>query len=103
MTPDAIHQQPSQLQLMTICGRPVVVAGLTAKVVAEGLLVLGAVLDTSTCYDGASYPSPTAEDIFMAFCMVMFAYGGHAAFPTIQHDMRKPFRFHRAVIVASGG
>ena len=36
----------------------------------------------------------------MCFGTVMFAYGGHGAFPTIQHDMQKPYRFQRAVCLA---
>lgn len=83
--------------------RPVVVGGLVATLAAIGLLVLGAALDASTCYHEARYPPPTPAGIFMAFGTIMFAYGGHAAFPTIQHDMCKPFRFDRAVIFATTG
>uniref|UniRef100_A0A914S560 Amino acid transporter transmembrane domain-containing protein n=1 Tax=Parascaris equorum TaxID=6256 RepID=A0A914S560_PAREQ len=37
---------------------------------------------------------------FMSFGTVMFAYGGHGAFPTIQHDMKKPYHFRRSVFLA---
>lgn len=37
---------------------------------------------------------------FMCFGTVMFAYGGHGAFPTIQHDMKRPYHFKRAVWLA---
>ena len=36
----------------------------------------------------------------MCFGTVMFAYGGHGAFPTIQHDMQKPYKFRRSVCLA---
>lgn len=33
----------------------------------------------------------------------MFAYGGHGAFPTIQHDMKHPHKFDKAVTGAFTG
>nr|XP_009858997.1 amino acid transporter AVT1E-like [Ciona intestinalis] len=40
------------------------------------------------------------ETFFLAFGMILFCFGGMAAFPTIQADMREPSRFPKAVIVA---
>ena len=36
----------------------------------------------------------------MAFGTFSFAFGGHAAFPTIQHDMRRPAMFSRSIFVS---
>uniref|UniRef100_A0A0K0CV09 Aa_trans domain-containing protein n=1 Tax=Angiostrongylus cantonensis TaxID=6313 RepID=A0A0K0CV09_ANGCA len=44
-----------------------------------------------------TYPEFSLKNFFLAYGTIAFAYGGHGAFPTIQHDMTKPFRFNRAV------
>lgn len=41
--------------------------------------------------------------IIQSFGTVMFAYGGHGAFPTIQHDMKHPHKFDKAVTGAFTG
>ncbi|VDM80125.1 unnamed protein product [Strongylus vulgaris] len=40
------------------------------------------------------------QNFFMAYGTIVFAYGGHGVFPTIQHDMKKPRLFARSVWVA---
>lgn len=38
-------------------------------------------------------------DFFMAFGTIVFAFGGHPAFPTFQTDMKKPSQFKYAVFL----
>jgi amino acid permease len=61
------------------------------------LIIVGALIDAPTCAPEAYHPPIKFERFFLAFGTIMFAYGGHGAFPTIQHDMRKPYQFNRSV------
>ncbi|XP_022112040.1 amino acid transporter AVT1E-like [Acanthaster planci] len=47
-----------------------------------------------------SHPSPTFQSFFTAFGAILFAFGGHAIFPTVQHDMKDTRKFHWTVLVA---
>lgn len=68
--------------------------------VAVSLIIYGTISDAETCQKHVNYPKVVASKFFMCFGTVMFAYGGHGAFPTIQHDMRKPYHFKRSVYSA---
>ncbi|VDM83955.1 unnamed protein product [Strongylus vulgaris] len=45
-------------------------------------------------------PDYKAKNFFLALGTLLFAYGGHSAFPTIQHDMKNPAEFTKSVILA---
>lgn len=64
------------------------------------LIIVGASSDISICESDAHHPAPQFKQFFLAFGTFMFIYGGHAAFPTIQHDMKKPYEFNWSVILA---
>ncbi|CAD6196539.1 unnamed protein product [Caenorhabditis auriculariae] len=77
-----------------------VVAAMITTLIAVVLIIIGSVDDFSTCYPHAHYPEMNWQRLFMSFGTIMFAYGGHGAFPTIQHDMRKPHQFTKSLIIA---
>ena len=45
----------------------------------------------------------TFEKFFLAFGMILFCFGGMAAFPTIQADMCRPEKFPRTVCISMLG
>uniref|UniRef100_A0AC35U783 Aa_trans domain-containing protein n=1 Tax=Rhabditophanes sp. KR3021 TaxID=114890 RepID=A0AC35U783_9BILA len=77
-----------------------VIGAMITTTIAVGLIIYGAVGDYKTCSIHNNYPSIEYSKFFMTFGTVMFAYGGHGAFPTIQHDMKKPYHFTRSVLLA---
>jgi vesicular inhibitory amino acid transporter len=74
-----------------------VIGAMITTTIAVSLIVYGSYLDFNTCVRHVHYPAVIPSKFFMCFGTVMFAYGGHGAFPTIQHDMRKPYHFRRSV------
>jgi vesicular inhibitory amino acid transporter len=48
------------------------------------------------------YPPTTFVNFILGYGTVMFAYTGQSAFPTIQHDMKKPELFPKAIIWSYG-
>ncbi|VDO36699.1 unnamed protein product [Haemonchus placei] len=68
--------------------------------IAVCLLVIGFVHDAPVCGQDTSYRAFDLRNFFMAYGTMVFAFGGHAVFPTIQNDMRKPRLFTRSVWVA---
>lgn len=65
------------------------------------MVMIGAALDYSTCSpERSSNITILPTNYFLALGTILFSYGGHAAFPTILHDMRKPYHFTRSSILA---
>ncbi|KHN86618.1 Proton-coupled amino acid transporter 4 [Toxocara canis] len=79
-----------------------VIGAMITTTLAVILIIFGSSMDYSTCAPHNAYPSIRMSKFFMSFGTVMFAYGGHGAFPTIQHDMKKPYHFKRSVFLAFG-
>lgn len=73
------------------------VGAAVSSTVAAVLIVAGSIHDAPVCAKVFSYPDFSFTNLFLAYGTIAFAYGGHGAFPTIQHDMTKPFRFNRSV------
>lgn len=68
--------------------------------VAVILICIGSLEDRIICKWTDGHPTTKFKTFFLAFGTIMFAYAGHSAFPTIQHDMRKPYQFTLSVILA---
>lgn len=77
-----------------------VIGAMITTSIAVSLIIYGSFLDFDVCVQNAHYPQIVPTKFFMCFGTVMFAYGGHGAFPTIQHDMKKPYLFKRSVCTA---
>jgi vesicular inhibitory amino acid transporter len=64
------------------------------------LICVGAISDYKTCGPIKEMPPFRITNYFLALGTFLFAYGGHSAFPTIQHDMRRPYEFTKSAILA---
>ncbi|CAD6184430.1 unnamed protein product [Caenorhabditis auriculariae] len=64
---------------------------------AAGFIIAGSIHDSSACVPSRKLPSLSFTNFSLAYGTIVFAYGGHGAFPTIQHDMKKPQYFNRSV------
>ncbi|GMR60933.1 hypothetical protein PMAYCL1PPCAC_31128 [Pristionchus mayeri] len=77
----------------------VVIAMVTTSV-AVILVIVGAVMDYGTCAPYRGLPPFKVTNIFLALGTFLFSYGGHTAFPTIQHDMKTPADFTKSTFLA---
>ncbi|KAF1771627.1 hypothetical protein GCK72_003454 [Caenorhabditis remanei] len=74
------------------------VISAASSTVAAGLIVFGASWDMSACVPYRQMPSLETKQFTLAYGTIVFAFGGHGAFPTIQHDMANPGQFNKSVI-----
>uniref|UniRef100_A0A1I8B0S5 Aa_trans domain-containing protein n=1 Tax=Meloidogyne hapla TaxID=6305 RepID=A0A1I8B0S5_MELHA len=76
------------------------VVAVTTTSLAVILICIGSLLDFGECRQHHSMPEFRITNFFLAVGTLLFAYGGHPAFPTIQHDMRKPEEFEKSSSLA---
>ncbi|KAI6184575.1 Aa-trans domain-containing protein [Aphelenchoides bicaudatus] len=86
---------------------PVTFAAMACSVLSVVFICIGSALDYSKC-------SPTKDEFFnnirhitpmqtiSAFGTLVFSYGGHASFPVILHDMKRPSQFVKSSYLAFG-
>ncbi|TKR87049.1 hypothetical protein L596_011522 [Steinernema carpocapsae] len=77
-----------------------VVLAMCTTSAAAVLIVVGGSKDYETCHPYKEMPEFSFTQYFLALGTFLFAYGGHASFPTIQHDMKKPSDFKKSVVLA---
>ncbi|CAD5224650.1 unnamed protein product [Bursaphelenchus okinawaensis] len=77
-----------------------VVLAMFTTAAAVILIIVGAAIDSGTCSAERAMPDFRITNYFLALGTVIFSYGGHAAFPTIQHDMKRPQEFTKSTILA---
>ncbi|KAI6212459.1 Aa-trans domain-containing protein [Aphelenchoides besseyi] len=73
---------------------------MCSTAIAVVLIMIGAGMDFSECSKNKGEPGFKLMNLFTALGTVVFTFGGHSTFPTIQHDMRKPAEFTKSSIMA---
>lgn len=79
---------------------PAIVIGMFTTGIAVVLILVSASLDYGTCSSEGRKVEFTITNYLMATGTIIFSYGGHASFPTIQHDMKKPEEFSKSTVLA---
>uniref|UniRef100_A0A0M3IMI7 Aa_trans domain-containing protein n=1 Tax=Ascaris lumbricoides TaxID=6252 RepID=A0A0M3IMI7_ASCLU len=64
------------------------------------LILVGMSLDYDACQSVAYTPPFQFGNLILSLGTFMFGFGGHAVFPTIQHDMKNPGHFTYSAILA---
>lgn len=64
------------------------------------LILTGTIVDFPLCSSHALSQKVDIGTIALSLGTFMFGFGGHAVFPTIQHDMRHPNHFTRSAVLA---
>lgn len=83
--------------------RWVIVVGMASTAAAIVLLTMGAAFDYGACAPHRHMPDFKVLNYFLALGTVLFTFGGLAAFPTIQHDMKRPHEFTKSSFLAFAG
>uniref|UniRef100_A0A915DZX6 Amino acid transporter transmembrane domain-containing protein n=1 Tax=Ditylenchus dipsaci TaxID=166011 RepID=A0A915DZX6_9BILA len=73
---------------------------MISTAIAVALIGTGALLDYSTCAPSRQMPEIKTSNALMAMGTILFTFGGHSAFPTIQHDMKRPNQFGKSAVLA---
>uniref|UniRef100_A0A915Q0H5 Amino acid transporter transmembrane domain-containing protein n=1 Tax=Setaria digitata TaxID=48799 RepID=A0A915Q0H5_9BILA len=78
-----------------------IILAMITTALALIMVMIGAVMDYTTCSPERGFnDNVVPTNYFLALGTFLFSYGGHAAFPTILHDMRKPYHFTRSAVMA---
>lgn len=82
----------------------VINASTVCTIFAIMLIVVGISIDSGECGNGQAPRGSDFRlmDAFGGLGSLFFAHGGHAVFPIVQHDMRKPHEFPRSALMSFG-
>ncbi|KAK6048379.1 transmembrane amino acid transporter protein [Cooperia oncophora] len=77
-----------------------VMIAIFTTVAAIVLILLGIALDYGLCSSHKELPPLKPKGFFLSLGTLIFACGGHAALPTVQHDMKNPEDYNKSVVLA---
>ncbi|KHN80081.1 Lysine histidine transporter 1 [Toxocara canis] len=77
----------------------VIVVAMLCTICAVALIILGVSFDMSACLSEVHYPPCRVSSAILSLGTFLFAFSGHHAFPTIQHDMKRPIEFSKSVVL----
>uniref|UniRef100_A0A914ZAC8 Amino acid transporter transmembrane domain-containing protein n=1 Tax=Panagrolaimus superbus TaxID=310955 RepID=A0A914ZAC8_9BILA len=63
-------------------------------------ILIGSANDYEKCHTSHHLPDFKLTNYFLGLGTLIASYGGHSAFPTIQHDMKKPTDFYKSTFLA---
>ncbi|KAK0395158.1 hypothetical protein QR680_001145 [Steinernema hermaphroditum] len=78
----------------------IVMGAMITTAIAVVFILVGVAYDSMECAPHASHSLVQVNTVLIGVGTFFFSYGGHAAFPTIQHDMKQPHLFGRASYLA---
>lgn len=82
--------------------RPVIILGMLSTIIAVILVCYGAWQDRK-CYNKQSISPFSFGGVFSHLGTILFSFGGHSTFPTIQVDMKRPADFDKASYLGFSG
>uniref|UniRef100_A0AC34FU19 Amino acid transporter transmembrane domain-containing protein n=1 Tax=Panagrolaimus sp. ES5 TaxID=591445 RepID=A0AC34FU19_9BILA len=77
-----------------------VVLAMFTTAAAIILILIGSASDYAICHQSHHLPDFKLTNYFLGLGTLIASYGGHSAFPTIQHDMKKPTDFYKSTFLA---
>ncbi|KAL3103447.1 hypothetical protein niasHT_025314 [Heterodera trifolii] len=85
---------------------PILFGGMICTVATFGIILFGISIDllnvdknaTSPAAPPITLPQSNFNNYMNAIGTLLFAFGGHPVFPSIQHDMKVPADFHKSAI-----
>lgn len=78
---------------------PLAVGAIGTTLLGLILLMIEIIRDAPSHIHSATHSAPTFKGFFLGFGIIVYAFGGAAAFPTFQNDMKDKTKFPIAVVI----